>query len=158
MPAGRGESGGRRQRHGRGRYRHRNRTNRASFDPRDQVVAGDAGHNNVAQPNHRWGDPDARDVMTLANVELPLNPSATRWIYGVGGYSRRIANSAGFYRRALDPRNWPQIYPLGFLPEIQPTVLDASGSGGVRGLSGRWTYDLSAGAGRNSFAFRSATR
>src|SRR5689334_16213430 len=46
-------------------YRHHNRTNRASFDPRDQVVAGDAGNNVVPQPNHRWGDPDTRDLMTF---------------------------------------------------------------------------------------------
>ena len=134
-------------------YRHHNRTNRASFDPRDQIVAGDAGNNAVAEPNHRWGDPDTRDLMTFANANLPLNASETRSIYAFGGYSRRTANSAGFYRRALDARNWPQIYPLGFLPTIQPTVLDISGTGGVRGLAGGWTYDLSAGYGHNSFAF-----
>src|SRR5207247_709496 len=33
-------------------YRHHDRTNRASFDPRDQIVAGDAGHNAVLEPNH----------------------------------------------------------------------------------------------------------
>ena len=49
-------------------YRHHNRTNRASFDPRDQVLTGDAGSNAVAQPNHRWGDPDTRDVMTFVNA------------------------------------------------------------------------------------------
>src|SRR5687768_3851426 len=49
-------------------YRHHNRTNRASFDPRDQVAVGDAGSNSVAQPNHRWGDPDTRDLMTLVNA------------------------------------------------------------------------------------------
>ena len=30
----------------------------------------------------------------------------------------------GFYRRALQAQNWPQIYPLGFLPLIQPRVID----------------------------------
>jgi len=134
-------------------YRHHNHTNRASFDPRDQIVAGDASHNGVDQPNHRWGDPDTRDVLTLASVDIPLTASATRWLYAFGGYSRRSANSAGFYRRALDPRNWPQIYPDGFLPQIEPAVLDLSGTGGVRGIAGRWTYDFSAGSGRNSFAF-----
>ena len=110
-------------------FRGHNRTNRASADPRDQVVAGDAGNNAVAEPNHRWGDPDTRDVMTFANAALPLNASATRSFYGFGGYSRRTANSAGFYRRALDVRNQPAIYPLGFLPEIQPAVVDVSGRG-----------------------------
>ena len=134
-------------------YRHHNRTNRASFDPRDQVVAGDAGNNAVAEPNHRWGDPDTRDVMTSLNATVPLNGAETRFLYGFGGYSRRTANSAGFYRRALDARNWPQIYPLGFLPVIEPTVVDASGTAGVRGLFNKWTYDASGEYGHNSFAF-----
>jgi iron complex outermembrane receptor protein len=134
-------------------YRHHNRTNRASFDPRDQIVAGDAGHNAVAEPNHRWGDPDTRDAMTFVNANLPLNSAETRFLYGFGGVSRRAANSAGFYRRALDARNWPQIYPQGFLPTIEPTVFDASGTAGIRGLSNGWNYDLSGQYGHNSFAF-----
>ena len=134
-------------------YRRHNRTNRASLDPRDQIVPGDAGQNSVANPNHRWGDPDARDVMLFANAAVPLNTAGSRSLYGFAGYSRRTAVSAGFYRRALDVRNWPQIYPQGFLPEIQPTVLDVSGEGGVRGVAGGWSYDISAGGGHNSFAF-----
>jgi iron complex outermembrane receptor protein len=134
-------------------YRHHNRTNRASFDPRDQIVAGDAGNNAVPEPNHRWGDPDTRDVMSFVNASVPLNERQTRWVYGFGGYSRRAANSAGFYRRGLDVRNWPQIYPLGFLPEIQPTVVDASGTIGVRGVLNKWAWDASGEYGHNRFAF-----
>src|SRR6188768_611080 len=138
---------------GRQRYRHHNRTNRASFDPRDQLSTGDAGINSVAEPNHRWGDPDTRDTMAFLNASVPLNQSATRLLYAFGGYSRRESNSAGFFRRALDARNWPQIYPLGFLPVIEPTVVDASGAVGVRGMSGRWSYDISGEYGHNGFAF-----
>jgi iron complex outermembrane receptor protein len=134
-------------------YRHHNRTNRASFDPRDQIVAGDAGNNAVAQPNHRWGDPDTRDVMTFLSASVPLNRRETRFLYAFGGYSRRAADSAGFYRRALDARNWPQIYPLGYLPLIQPTVVDTSGTAGVRGVYNKWNYDASGQYGHNSFAF-----
>src|SRR3954467_7268388 len=134
-------------------YRHHNRTNRASFDPRDQVVAGDAGNNAVAEPNHRWGDPDTRDFMTMLNAQVPLNDKQTRFVYAFGGYSRREANSAGFYRRALDVRNWPQIYPLGFLPEIQPLVEDASVTGGMRGAFAGWSLDASGEDGRNPFDF-----
>ena len=46
-----------------------------------------------------------------------------------------------------------QIYPLGFLPVIEPTVVDASGTAGVRGLFNKWTYDASGEYGHNSFAF-----
>ena len=134
-------------------YRHHNRTNRASIDPRDQIVAGDAGNNAVPEPNHRWGDPDTRDSMSFVNASVPLNDRQTRWVYAFGGFSRRVANSAGFYRRALDVRNWPQIYPLGFLPEIQPTVVDGSGTAGVRGVLNKWAWDASGEYGHNSFAF-----
>jgi iron complex outermembrane receptor protein len=134
-------------------YRHHNRTNRASFDPRDQLVAGDAATNIVAQPNHRWGDPDTRDTMLFVNASVPLNTSQTRFLYAFGGYSRREANSAGFFRRAIDARTWPQIYPNGFLPVIEPTVDDASAAVGVHGAHGKWTYDVSGQYGRNSFAF-----
>jgi len=136
-----------------GEYRHHNRTNRASFDPRDQIVAGDAATNDVAQPNHRWGDPDTRDTMVFANASIPLNSSQTRFFYAFGGFSRRESNSAGFFRRALDARTWPQIYPDGFLPLIEPTVLDSSAAAGVHGAHGRWTYDFSGQYGRNSFEF-----
>ena len=134
-------------------YRGHDRTNRASFDPRDQIVAGDAGTKVVSEPNHRWGDPDTKDVMTFVDASVPLDSRQTRVLYGFGGYSRRLSSSAGFYRRSLDARNWPQIYPLGFLPLIEPTVVDAAGTAGVRGLVNRWTYDASAGFGRNTFAF-----
>lgn len=134
-------------------YRHHNRTNRASFDPRDQLVPGDAANNPVAEPNHRWGDPDTRDTMAFLNASVPLNASATRFLYAFGGYSRRESNSAGFFRRGLDARNWPQIYPLGFLPVIEPTVQDASGAVGVRGLRGKWSYDVSGEYGYNQFVF-----
>ncbi len=134
-------------------YRHHNRTNRASSDPRDQIVQGDGGSNGVGQPNHRWGDPDTRDVLTFVNASLPLDPSQTHFLYAFGGFSQRAANSAGFFRRAIDARTWPQIYPSGFLPVIEPTVIDASATVGAHGARGRWTYDISGQYGRNSFAF-----
>ena len=84
---------------------------------------------------------------------VPLNSPQTRFLYAFGGYSQRTANSAGFYRRALDARNWPQIYPLGFLPVIEPTVVDTSATVGVRGLFSTWTYDVSGEYGHNSFDF-----
>lgn len=134
-------------------YRYRNRTNRASSDPRDQIVSGDGGNNAVPQPNHRWGDPDTRDFLSMVDLQVPINADDTRQFYAFGGYSRREANSAGFYRRGNDARNWPQIYPLGFLPEIQPTVTDASGSAGIHGAAGEWFFDVNAGYGHNNFDF-----
>jgi iron complex outermembrane recepter protein len=135
-------------------YRNRNGTNRASPDLRDQVQAGDGGHNPVSQPNHHWGDSEERDVLGFLNASLSLDAAGTRTLYAFGGASRRDGSHGGFYRRALDARNWPQIYPEGFLPTIQPEVVDASGTLGLRGLAGqKWFYDLSAQYGHDRFDF-----
>jgi len=136
-----------------GEYRTRYATNRASPDPRDQVVAGDAGNNAVSQPNTHWGDSYARDFMTFLNFNLPITPDSKQIFYAFGGHSLRHGSHGGNYRRALQVQNWPQIYPLGFLPLIQPRVADSSLTAGVRGQLASWFYDFSGGYGRNKFDF-----
>jgi iron complex outermembrane receptor protein len=136
-----------------GEYRVRYDTNRAAPDPRDQIVAGDAGHNPVAQPNTHWGDSYARDSILFANFNLPLSADGKRIFYAFGGYSNRHGSHGGFFRRAIQSQNWPNIYPLGFLPLIEPRVVDASVNAGTRGELRSWFYDLSAGYGRNKFDF-----
>jgi iron complex outermembrane receptor protein len=132
-------------------YRDRNRTNRAAPDPRPQGT--DPGVEPPAQPNHRWGDGDTNDTMVFANSEFPLNEAKNRSLYVFGGISRRLGNSAGFFRLANDGRNWKSIYPQGFLPLIEPDVVDGSIAGGVRGAARGWAYDASLEWGHNSFDF-----
>ena len=136
-----------------GEYRVRYDTNRASPDLRDQIVAGDGGHNAVPQPNTHWGDSYARDLMTFVNFNLPLTADSKQVFYAFGGHSLRHGSHGGNYRRALQVQNWPQIYPLGFLPLIQPRVADTSLTTGVRGELASWFYDLSGGYGKNKFDF-----
>jgi iron complex outermembrane receptor protein len=134
-------------------YRDRHETNRAGPDPRDQIRAGDAGNNPVPQPNHHWGDSEATDIMAWANTNIPLNDDASTNFYAFGGWSRRDGSHGGFYRRAIQDTNWPQIYPLGFLPLIEPDVEDYSATGGVRGILSNFFWDLSAQYGHNRFDF-----
>ncbi len=134
-------------------YRDRYETNRAAADPRDQVRAGDAGNNAVTQPNHHWGDSYARDAMLFANLNLPVSADGKQFLYAFGGYSNRHGSHGGFYRRALQAQNQPAIYPLGFLPLIEPRVVDHSVTAGLRGDLSSWFYDVSAGYGRNLFDF-----
>jgi iron complex outermembrane receptor protein len=135
-----------------GEYRDRNRTNRAGPDPRDQIQAGDAGNNPVPQPNHWVGDPETKDYLAFLNAQLPAGTSS--FVYAFGGWSFRDALAPGFYRRALQfTQNWPQIYPIGFLPLIATSVGDGSGTLGVRGTRGAWYGDLSLQYGRNSMDF-----
>jgi iron complex outermembrane recepter protein len=135
-----------------GEYRRRGDTNRAAPDPRDQIRTGDALQNGVHQPNHHWGDAYVRDLMTFANFNMPT-VDEKHILYAFGGYSVRHGSHGGFFRRALDARNHPQIYPFGFLPLIEPRVSDMSLSGGMRGQLGMWFYDASLGWGDNRFEF-----
>jgi iron complex outermembrane recepter protein len=134
-------------------YRDRYPTNRASPDPRDQIVAGDAGKNAVSQPNTHWGDAYERDAMFFGNMNLPLTEDSKQIFYAFGGYSVRHGSAGGNYRRAIQVQNWPQIYPLGFLPLIEPRVADTSLTAGARGTFATWFYDLSSAYGRNKFDF-----
>ncbi|HYT74788.1 MAG TPA: TonB-dependent receptor, partial [Vicinamibacterales bacterium] len=134
-------------------YRDRYDTNRALIDPRDQIVAGDAGKNSVQQPNTHWGDSYERDTISLLNLNLPITDDGKHVFYGFSTYDLRHGSHGGNYRRAIDATDWPQIYPLGFLPLIEPRISDYALNSGVRGELAKWFYDASAGYGRNRFNF-----
>ncbi|HXG56625.1 MAG TPA: TonB-dependent receptor, partial [Vicinamibacterales bacterium] len=53
----------------------------------------------------------------------------------------------------IQDTNFPQIYPQGYLPLIEPDIIDLSGTAGVRGTRGAWFWDASAQYGYNSFDF-----
>ena len=137
-----------------GEYRKRYETNRAGNDPRDQIVAGDAGNNPVPQPNTHYGDAEVQDILGFVNGSFPVNDDGSTSFYVFGGASRRDGVHGGNYRRSIQSANWPQIYPLGFLPLIEPEIVDYSGTVGMRGVAaGTWFWDLSAQYGHDGIDF-----
>ena len=146
-----------------GEYRDRNATNRAWADPFEDAggtpdVIDENGqvvtkNNPVPQPNHHWGDGEENDLMTFANFRMPISASNTSEIYTFGGYSRRTGTGNGYRRYLGSTRNWPEIYPLGFLPEFNPDVTDYSVAAGFRGLAGGWSVDFGGTFGHNSFEY-----
>ena len=134
-------------------YRDRYETNRAGADPREQIVKGDALTNTVRQPTFHWGDGYARDLLGFLNFNLPVTPDDKQIVYAFGGLSVRHGSAGGFYRRAIQSTNQKSIYPEGFLPLIEPRVLDGSFTGGVRGELSKWFYDVSSGYEKNKFDF-----
>ena len=150
-----------------GELRFRDPTNRSGADPRDQIVDGDADvvsdqsgngvqevaekNNPVAQPNHAWGNGQSDNYYLWGNGAYPVSENAE--VYAFGGYSFRDGFGQGFYRRALDGRNWPSIHPQGFLPNFDIKTTDYSAVGGLRGSLGAWGYDLSAQTGSNNFEY-----
>ncbi|HEX8849551.1 MAG TPA: TonB-dependent receptor [Gemmatimonadaceae bacterium] len=146
-----------------GEYRDRGMTNRAGPDPLDQIVAGDADqivndvivkkNNPVPQPNHHWGDGAEHDVMTFLNGSLPVSADGNTGLYAFGGYSFRRGAGYGYYRQAMSERNWPQIFPIGFLPKFAPDVVDYSAATGLKGLARGWNYDIGGTLGHNGFTY-----
>jgi iron complex outermembrane receptor protein len=147
-----------------GEFRDRQPTNRAWADPFEDAVTGipdvinDKGHvvtknNPVPQPNHHWGDGLEQDILGFANFRLPLNDAGSSEIYSFGGYSHRDGTGNGYRRTAGNNRNWQEIYPLGFLPEINGRPTDYSGAAGLRGVVSGWNYDVGAEFGHNHFDY-----
>ena len=104
--------------------------------------------------NFRIGDADSSQKVGFYNFGLPLAEGLE--LYSFGGYSSRQNNSAGFYRRANQAaRTVTEIYPDGFLPEINTDIGDTSLALGMA-----WTHestdlnvDVSINHGLNTFNF-----
>ena len=115
------------------------------FDPREYTFE---------RQNFRVGDADSSQKVGFYNFGLPL--TAGLELYSFGGYASRQNNSAGFYRRANQPsRTVTEIYPDGFLPEINTDIADTSVALGMA-----WTHeatdlnvDASVNHGLNTFDF-----
>ncbi len=104
--------------------------------------------------NFRVGDSDSSQKTGVYNFGLPLIEGLE--LYAFGNHSTRQNNSAGFYRRANQAeRTVTEIYPDGFLPEINTNIDDISLALGLA-----WTHkttdsnvDVSINYGLNTFDF-----
>ena len=104
--------------------------------------------------NFRVGDSDSSQKVGVYNFGLPLTEGLE--LYAFGSYATRQNNSAGFYRRANQvERTVTEIYPDGFLPEINTDIGDTSLALGLA-----WTHettdlnvDVSVNHGLNTFDF-----
>ncbi|RZF91952.1 TonB-dependent receptor [Pseudoalteromonas sp. CO302Y] len=129
-------------------------TNRSGIDQREQY-SRDANGNldprefDFDRYNHRFGKADIEDIALFYNLGYEFNDTLS--LYSFASYSNRKGNSAGFYRRAKDSRNLPDVYPDGFLPQIDTDVDDYSFAIGLNGETNEWTWDLSSNYGRNDF-------
>ncbi|MCK5439178.1 MAG: TonB-dependent receptor, partial [Gemmatimonadetes bacterium] len=100
----------------------------------------------------KTGQGEALVGMGFWNSVYPISDSAE--VYGFGGLSHREGFATGFYRLPnQEERVVPEIFPNGFLPQINPKINDAQFTGGVRGARSGWDMDFSVTHGRNSFLF-----
>lgn len=101
--------------------------------------------------NMRVGQSAIRNGGLMFNLEAPLAAAAE--VYAFGGLNYRRGNAAGFYRLPNQSRTVTDIYPNGFLPEINSNIADQSLGAGIRGVYNSWEVDFSNVYGRNSFDY-----
>jgi iron complex outermembrane receptor protein len=139
-----------------GQYENRGSTNRSLYDARQQYFTGDPRNADPALDargvHFRQGDARANDVAFFGNSAFPAFASGAQ-VYAFGGISRRKGQGAGNWRMPRADNNVRSIYPNGFLPMINSTIGDFSGTLGVKGEARGWNYDLSGIYGRNKFDF-----
>jgi iron complex outermembrane receptor protein len=100
----------------------------------------------------RYGDPDIDEAGVSYNAEYrPSDRGIT--LYSFGSMSNRDVLSNGFFRPAGDPRNIPQIYPDGYLPNIHNVAKDRAVVVGLRADIEDWKLDLSYDYGYNHLDF-----
>jgi len=138
-----------------GQVAHRGSTNRSLPDTRVQYFPGDPKLTDPAYLNQihfRQGDAIVNDLGFFANAGLPTFANGAQ-VYGFAGIGHRDGQGAGNWRLPNGDNTVRAIHPNGFLPYINSTVRDMSGTVGVKGKLRGWQYDLSGGYGGNKFDF-----
>ncbi|MCF2910727.1 TonB-dependent receptor [Pseudoalteromonas sp. DL2-H2.2] len=136
--------------------RNKQPTNRSGIDEREQYARDENGKLDpreftAERYNHRFGKADIEDFALFYNAGYALASDLD--LYSFGSFSSRDGNSGGFFRRPQDGRNILDVYPDGFLPQIDTEVRDYSFAVGAKGDAGDWQYDVSTNYGLNDFGF-----
>lgn len=138
-----------------GELHHKNRTNRAGLDPRQQYPLlpngePDPREETFDRQSFHVGDAEYENAALFANLDIAVGEGN---FYAFGGISDRTSESGAFYRRALQSNTLTEIYPDGFLPILAPDVNDYSAYAGYEWLVGEWTLDFSGGYGFSQFQY-----
>lgn len=94
--------------------------------------------------NKIFGDARYQLNLVTVNAGLELNPD-TR-VYAVGTWGHKYAGGWANFRV---PTRLPALYPLGFDPINSTQETDYAFTGGLAGVFGGWTWDLSSTWGRD---------
>lgn len=135
---------------------HKNRTNRAGPDSRQQYPlltdgSPDPREQTFDRKSFQIGQGEYKNAALFVNAAKPVGDNGK--LYAFGGISERENISGAFYRRALDSRNNTNIYPDGFLPQLAPKIRDQSLYGGYKFTVADWDIDSSLGYGKNRFKY-----
>ncbi len=87
--------------------------------------------NNLEQVRDELGSPEKQDFLLALNSELPFSDAIIFYLHGSINYRQNEGNL--FFRNSEDERNVKEIYPNGFHPRLNPTIIDYSSTLGIQG-------------------------
>ncbi|CAM2070612.1 TonB-dependent receptor [Sulfidibacter corallicola] len=102
------------------------------------------------------GDAETENSILFFNLSKPVGDVGT--FYGHGGLNARDGAAGAWYRDGvgsddIPSRNSAEMYPDGFVPEIETDIEDYSAAFGFHGLAGAWFYDISTTYGSNRMEY-----
>ena len=125
---------------------------REALKRRDDALVAERGYD---RRNLRFGNSDQRNYGGFLNAGYTLSRALGLEAYVTAGLMRREGQAAGFSRLPgrFSAQNDSTYYPNGFLPLIEPTIIDRSVLAGVRGKVLGFNWDLSNVWGSNGMDF-----
>lgn len=127
---------------------------------RPDAIAFQAANPNIKVPNpvQRWGQPDREVWRGSLNLVLPVSDKVEAYgfvtysdMHGVTDFNWRNPSTDSSYKTSTVFPGWSlsQLYPAGFSPKFGQDETNASINGGLRGDAMGWSWDASAGWGRD---------
>ncbi|MET3666260.1 TonB-dependent receptor [Caulobacter sp. 1776] len=127
---------------------------------RPDAVAFQAANPTIKVPNpvQRWGQPDRTVWRGSLNLLVPVSDTVEAYAFatysdmtGVTDFNWRNPATDTSYRTSPAFPGWSlsQLYPAGFSPKFGQDETNASANGGLRGDALGWSWDASAGWGRD---------
>lgn len=102
--------------------------------------------------NMRVGNSESKNFGYFLNGAYKIGTGSE--LYLNHGFTKKTGEAAGFYRLPSQAAQVDlTIYPKGFLPLITTDINDISLTAGLKGILGKWNYDLSNTTGQNTIDF-----
>lgn len=99
---------------------------------------------------------DGGETLLVGDVGLAENGVAScSWVGNVSANVPNVLATADYQSMVADPNcfSMNQIRPGGYTPQFTGKIEDMSFFAGIKGTSGEWNYDVSAGTGSNKSSF-----
>ena len=123
-------------------------TNNMTPEEEEALIAATGGRRAYTM---KVGQSEVVNASFMINSSFDLSEDAQ--VYLFGGLNSRNGKASGFYRLPNQSRTLTSVFPTGFLPEINPKILDGSITLGINGNIGYWNADFSNTYGINTFDY-----